>query len=97
MATRADTARYTDVPGIVIVDGPAGARARIQGTGVEVFEVIKMFRVVDGSRDELIAEYDGDLKPEQLDAALTYYAKHTEEIETRLGIEDGLARAIGAV
>ena len=32
------------VPGIIFADGPTGRRARIAGTGLEVFEVIASYR-----------------------------------------------------
>ena len=34
------------VPGILFVDGATGRRARVQGTGLEVFEIIHGYEVV---------------------------------------------------
>jgi uncharacterized protein (DUF433 family) len=84
--------RARRVPGIIFVDGPAGRRARIAGTGVDVFEVIRDYLEADKSRDILETTYDC-LTPAQLDAALGYYAAYPEEIDARLALEAAFAEA----
>ena len=40
-------------PGIVFADGPAGRRARVAGTGLDVWEIIATYRSVDRKPDRL--------------------------------------------
>ena len=68
------------VPGIVIVDGPAGRRARVEGTGIEVFEVIQAYLAAERNREELAQTFHW-LKPKQLDAALAYYRRFPDDVE----------------
>ena len=76
------------VPGIVFADGPAGRRARVAGTGIEVFEVINSFLAADEDLESLLRTYHW-LTAEQILAALDYYRAFPKEIHTtlRAGIE----------
>jgi uncharacterized protein (DUF433 family) len=71
------------VPGIVFMDGPAGRRASIAGTGLDVWEVIATFKSVVKDRRRLGASYEW-LSDRQLSAALAYYELYPEEIDTRI-------------
>ncbi len=75
------------VPGIIFADGPAGRRARIAGTGLDVFEIIKAHQIMGNKRSRLDTAFHW-LTCEQLDAALAYYAAFPEEIDARLAEED---------
>ena len=56
------------VPGILFADGPTGRRARIGGTGIEVFEVIDRYEGV--GRDRLrLQELFHWLEPHQIGMA----------------------------
>ena len=79
------------VPGIIFADGPTGRRARIAGTGIEVFEVMWSYRANGENRERLAAEYDW-LRPDQLDAALAYAEAFPEEIERHLQRAEALER-----
>lgn len=68
------------VSGIYFADGAAGRRAKIQGTGMSVWLVIEAYHEWGDDRDVLIDEMDW-LTPEQLDAALRYYAAFPDEID----------------
>jgi uncharacterized protein (DUF433 family) len=68
------------VPGIVFADGAAGRRARIEGTGIEVFEVIQAYLAAERSREELALAFHW-LKPKQVDAALAYYGRFPGDVE----------------
>jgi uncharacterized protein (DUF433 family) len=74
------------VPGIIFADGPLGRRARIAGTGIDVFEMIKAWRSCDEDRDAIVDAFDW-LTPDQLEAAFAYYAAFPEEIDARLARE----------
>ena len=74
-------------PGILFVDGPAGRRARIAGTGIEVREVISSFRNVGRSFARLRKAYHWLSEP-QLRSALGYYAAYREEIDRELARDE---------
>jgi uncharacterized protein (DUF433 family) len=74
------------VPGIVFADGPCGRRARIAGTGLDVFEIIEGYQSVGKDLKRLRIAYHW-LTPDQLQAALDYYAAFPEEIDARLAEE----------
>lgn len=77
--------RMAGHPGIIFADGPLGRRARVAGSGIDVFEVIKAYHDFGNDRQVLVAEYDW-LKADQLDAALCYYAAYPEEIDAWLAV-----------
>jgi uncharacterized protein (DUF433 family) len=71
------------VPGIIFVDGFSGRRARIAGTGLEVFEIILNYRAVGEDWGQL-KECFPWLSDEQLRAAVTYYETYPDEINAEL-------------
>src|SRR5262245_14098323 len=68
-------------PGILFADGATGRRARIAGTGLDVWEVIATYRAVRKSMKRLMAAYQ-QLDELKLRAALSYYECYPEEIDT---------------
>ena len=70
-------------PGIVFADGVKGRRARIAGSGIEVWEVISSFQSVDKNLKRLQKAYHW-LTGEQLRAALAYYSAYPEEIDEQI-------------
>lgn len=76
------------VPGIVFADGPAGRRAVIAGTGIDVWEVVRTFqRECDESVARLQGVYDM-LSPTQIRVALAYAELNPEEIDRWLARAD---------
>ena len=75
--------RMRQIPGIVFADGPTGRRARLAGTGLDVFEVIGTFHEIDGDFARLAQCYPwlGEIP---LRAALAYAQAYPQEIEARL-------------
>ncbi len=71
------------VPGIVFVDGATGRRARIAGTGLEVFEIINGYETVGEDLERLLEAFHW-LRAEQILAALRYYRAFPEEIDAKL-------------
>ncbi len=67
-------------PGIVFTEGTNGKRARIAGTGVEVWEVISTYRNVENNLKRLSKAYDW-LTVQQLKSAIGYYELYQEEID----------------
>jgi uncharacterized protein (DUF433 family) len=78
--------RMRKTPGIIFVDGPAGRRAVIAGSGLDVWEVIATWRA-EGETEEQLAQLYPWLTRAQLRAALSYYRLYPAEIDQRLEIE----------
>jgi uncharacterized protein (DUF433 family) len=70
-------------PGILFVDGVEGRRARIAGTGLEVWEVIATFRNLEKNLKRLQKTYHW-LTSEQIRSALAYYSAYPEEIDKQI-------------
>jgi uncharacterized protein (DUF433 family) len=61
------------------VDGPAGRRPRLQGTGLDVWEAISVVRDNDGNKREA-AEYL-QVPLGLIQAAVAYYGAYRDEID----------------
>jgi uncharacterized protein (DUF433 family) len=66
-------------PGIIFSQGITGRRARVAGTGVEVWEVVYEYQIV-GKDVEALKKALPHLTERQLIAALNYYRAYPEEI-----------------
>jgi len=73
-----EAVRVRRCPGIIFTDGPTGRRATVAGSGVDVWEIIRLSKA-GGSRRQM-ARALPRLSPGQIDAALTYYACFPDEI-----------------
>ena len=71
------------VPGIIFADGPAGRRAVVAGTGLDVWEVVATWKRCDGDYAKLRQMYNWLTEP-QLRSALGYHELYPDEIEARL-------------
>ena len=67
-------------PGILFAEGIGGRRARVAGTGIEVWEVIAAYKTMKEDFKRLQKAYHW-LSAEQLKAALGYYAVYPQEID----------------
>ncbi len=67
-------------PGILFAEGTVGRRARVAGTGIEVWEVIAAYKSMKGDLKRLQKAYHW-LSAEQLKAALGYYTIYPQEID----------------
>ena len=75
--------RIRQHPGIVFA-GPAGnRRARVEGSGLDVWEVMTVHRNC-GERTEKTLQTLSHLSSRQLEAVLQYYASHRAEIDERI-------------
>lgn len=84
-----EAVRTRRAPGIVFRPGPAGRRASVAGSGIDVWEVIAAYRECGEDREEL-AEALPQLEASQLRAALNYYELYPDAIDARLEREDEL-------
>ncbi len=76
-------------PGIVFTEGTTGRRARISGTGIEVWEVIATYKGVDEDANRLKKAYHW-LSEQQLRSAIVYYKTYPEEIDILIKQNEGL-------
>ena len=81
-----ESLRTRRCPGIVFRDGPAGRRAVIEGTGVDVWAVIGEWKALAKGWGALRETFP-QLTELQLRAALNYYALYPSEVDDRLAAE----------
>ncbi|CAB4346192.1 unannotated protein [freshwater metagenome] len=67
-------------PLVIFADGPAGRRARLAGTGADIWEVIATIKDNDGS-EEAAADYLS-MPPALVNGAVSYYGSYPEEIDS---------------
>jgi len=75
-----EAAKMRRCPGVVFADGPAGRRARIEGTGIEIWEVISSYLAL-GKNEQRLRESYHWLSERQILAALGYERTYPGEIE----------------
>jgi uncharacterized protein (DUF433 family) len=71
--------RMDEHPLIRFADGPAGRRARLVGTGKDVWEIIAAVRDNDGDAEETARYFELPLGLVQ--AAISYYGAYTGEVD----------------
>lgn len=76
-------------PGIVFTEGTAGRRARVAGTGIELWEVIATYKGVGEDLNRLQKAYHW-LSEQQLMSAIGYYKTYPEEIDLLIKQNEGL-------
>lgn len=67
-------------PGIIYSEGVSGKRARIAGTGIDVWEVIAVYKSAGHTLKRLRQSYHW-LTEQQIKAAIGYYSLYREEID----------------
>jgi uncharacterized protein (DUF433 family) len=86
-----------NVPGITMAQRQGGRTpeqtARIAGTGLEVWEIMKLYRSLGNNRRRLRCAFDW-LTEEQLGAALKYAKLYPEPVAERLRAEDEAVETI---
>ncbi len=70
-------------PGVTFADGPTGRRARIAGTGIDIWEFIAAFSGLGENYDKLKKAYHW-LSDQQILSALSYYALYPDDIDERI-------------
>ncbi len=86
-----EAVRMKRCPGIIFTEGTTGRRARIAGTGIEVWEVIATYKGVAKDFIRLRQAYHW-LTEQQLRAAVGYYMIYKEEIERLIKQNEELNR-----
>ena len=75
-----EAVRMQRCPGVIFTDGTSGRRARIAGTGIEVWELIATYKGVGENFKRLQKAYHW-LTEQQLRAAIGYYRIYPEDID----------------
>ena len=88
-----EAVRTRECPGISFADEPAGRVAKVAGTGLGVWEVIRDYKTVKGDARKL-RRWLPHLSTAQLKAATVYYARFPQEIDTEIA-DDRAAHAEG--
>jgi uncharacterized protein (DUF433 family) len=78
-----EAVKMKNCPGIIFTDGPTGRRARVSGTGIDVWEIAAAFKGLGEDYADLQKAYHWLSEP-QLRSALSYYALYPEEIDARV-------------
>jgi uncharacterized protein (DUF433 family) len=79
-------------PGILFADGATGRRAKIAGTGIDIWEFIATFKGLGENYDKIKKTYHW-LSEQQIRSALTYYALYPEDIDDRITRNENLSEA----
>ena len=88
-----EAVRTRECPGIYFADEPAGRVAKVAGTGLGVWEVIRDYKAVKGDAKKL-RTWLPLLSTSQLKAATVYYARFSQEIDAEIA-DDIAAHAEG--
>jgi uncharacterized protein (DUF433 family) len=67
-----------EVPGIHFIDGSLGRRPALMGSGLDVWEVVKVFK--DSGSTAQAAVYL-EVEPRMVELAIRYYGSNREEID----------------
>jgi uncharacterized protein (DUF433 family) len=79
--------RMRRIPGIVFGDSARGRVARIAGTGLDVWEIIRALREFDNDAARLRAAFDW-LTEQQVRSAFAYAEAYPEEIHGRIRADE---------
>jgi len=83
--------RMRECPGIYFADEPAGREAKVAGTGLGVWEVIRDY-LAAGKDEQAVRKALPRLSNAQVKACLLYYAKCRQEIEAAIDENAALSR-----
>jgi uncharacterized protein (DUF433 family) len=78
-------------PGVTFADGPTGRRAKIAGTGIDIWEFIATFKSLGENYDKVKKTYHW-LSDQQIRSALSYYALYPVEIDERIARNDNITQ-----
>lgn len=79
-------------PGITFADGATGRRARIAGTGIDIWEFIATFKGLAENYSKLKETYHW-LSDQQIRFALSYYALYPDEIDEKINRNEDITQA----
>lgn len=83
--------RMRECPGVYFADEPAGREAKVAGTGLGVWEVIRDY-LAAGNDEEAVRKALPRLSGAQVKACLLYYGKYPQEIDAAIEENAALSR-----
>lgn len=83
--------RMRECPGIYFADEPAGREAKVGGTGLAVWEVIRDY-LAAGKDEKVLRKALPRVSGGQVKACLLYFAKYPQEIEAAIEENAALTR-----
>lgn len=84
--------RMRQCPGVYFADEPSGRTAKIGGTGLGVWEVVRDFSR-DQDADRIRIAFP-QLSQAQVTAALMYYARYRDEVQAKIDVNAALTPAM---
>jgi len=87
----AEAIKMRRCPGIVFADGVSGRKARIAGTGLEVWEIIATYKGVNENFTRLQRAYHW-LTEQQVRATIGYYTTYPEEINRQIKLNESWSK-----
>jgi uncharacterized protein (DUF433 family) len=87
----AEAIKMRRCPGVTFADGPTGRRARIAGTGIDIWEFIATFKGLDENYNKLKETYHW-LSGQQIRSALSYYALYPDEIDKKINRNEDITQ-----
>jgi uncharacterized protein (DUF433 family) len=81
--------RLRECPGIYFADEPTGRTAKVMGTGLGVWEIMRDYVAV-GEREDQLRGIFPQLSPAQIAAARNYFIRFREEIQRRMADDAAL-------
>ena len=85
--------RMREVPGVYFANEPAGREAKVAGTGLGVWEVVRDY--LAGEKEGAVRQAMPHLTPAHVKACLLYYERYPEEIRAEIEDNESLARGGG--
>lgn len=83
--------RMRECPGVYFADEPAGREAKVAGTGLGVWEVIRDY-LAAGNDEKAVRKALPRLSGAQVKACLLYYGKYPQEIDAAIEENAALSR-----
>lgn len=83
--------RMRTCPGICFADEPAGRVAKVAGTGLGVWEIMRDY-LAEGGNAEKVKEALPQVGDAELKAALLYYKKYPQEVDAEIAENAALTR-----
>lgn len=90
-----EAVRVRECPGIYFADEPSGRTAKVMGTGLGVWEIVRDYLAV-GERDDRLREIFPQLSPAQIAAARNYFLRFRGEIQRRIDDDAALTAEVVA-
>ena len=86
-----DAVKMRRCPGVTFADGPTGKRAKIAGTGIDIWEFIATFKGLGENYNKLKKAYHW-LSDQQIRSALSYYALYPSEIDEKITYNEDITQ-----